>query len=80
MATIDESAPLGERFHIDRVVLGLASDLDALRAGKISVDDARVRAEMAKQIMNGVRLLLNARKSLEAEAKLIAAVQEGDRS
>lgn len=68
-----EAAPLSERFNIEAVIHGLASDLQMLRAGKISLDDARMRAELAKQIMNGVRLVINARRSLEAEARLLTA-------
>lgn len=63
-----EASPLGERFNLDSVISGLAADLDQLRAGQISVDDARVRAELAKQIMNGVRLVVNAQKYLEGRA------------
>jgi hypothetical protein len=75
MGARSDSAPLSERFNLDAVIYGLASDLDALRAGQISVDDARARSELAKQIMNGVRLVINARKSLEAEARLVSAVK-----
>lgn len=59
------ATPISDRFSLDAVILGLASDLESLRAGRISVEDARVRAEMAKQIMNGVRLVVNAQKFLE---------------
>jgi hypothetical protein len=43
-----------------------------LRQGKISVEDARVRAELAKQVMNGLRLVINAQKYLEARARLVS--------
>ena len=45
----------------------------SLRAGEISVEDARVRAELAKQFMNGVRLVVNAQTLLAQRAKQIAA-------
>jgi hypothetical protein len=67
-----EASPLGERFNLDAVVLGLASDLTQLRAGEISIEDARVRAELAKQIMNGIRLVVNAQKYLEQTMKPLA--------
>lgn len=60
-----EATPIADRFSLDAVVSGLATDLELLRAGRISVADARARAEMAKQIMNGVRLVINAQKFLE---------------
>lgn len=72
-----EASPLGERFNLDSVIAGLASDLDLLRAGKISVDDARVRGELAKQIMNGVRLVVNAQKYLEGRSIPTLSSQDG---
>jgi hypothetical protein len=67
----NDTSPLAERFSLDEVVNGLADDLRALRAGRISVEDARVRAELAKQIMNGVRLVINASKYLSEGARLV---------
>lgn len=75
--TRNEAAPVGEQFSLELVVSGLASDLTELRQGKITIDDARVRAEIAKQIMNGVRLVINARRVLEGRADLIASAKEG---
>lgn len=69
----DSASPLGDRFSLDAVIDGLASDLAELRAGKISLDDARARADLAKQIFNGVRLVITGRKMLEREAKMIGA-------
>ena len=78
MASIgrDPSSPLAERLSLDKVILGLADDLDELRSGRISIEDARVRAELAKQLMNGVRLVVNARKYLEHDARLVAPTEE----
>lgn len=74
-----EASPIGEQFSLEAVISGLASDLTDLRIGKISVDDARVRAEIAKQIMNGVRLVINTRKILEDRAGLIGKSNGGTR-
>lgn len=71
-AGVGEQAPLAERFRLEDVILGLSSDLDALRAGVISVEDARVRAELAKQVMNGVRMVINAQKFLEQRATVVS--------
>jgi len=59
-----ESAPVCERLDLDKVIKGLCSDLDQLRAGKIGVNDAIARSLLAKQIFNGVRIYLNASKIL----------------
>ncbi|WP_145204229.1 hypothetical protein [Sphingobium sp. B2] len=60
---------MGDRYSLDMIVRGIADDLIALRAGNISIKDAQARALLAKQYMNGVRLVMNARKSLEDGAR-----------
>lgn len=65
-----EASPMNERFALDTVILGLASDLEELRARKITISDAQARAELAKQIFNGVRLAINANKLLSERARL----------
>jgi hypothetical protein len=71
-----ESIPtgLGERFSLDGVINGLISDLEDLRGGRISVSDAKARAELAKQAMNGIRLVVTAQKFLEQGARQISAL------
>lgn len=59
---------LSERFSLDGLIMGIINDLDDLRNGRISVKDAQARAELAKQAMNGVRLVINAQKFLEVRA------------
>lgn len=66
MARTDDVSPLSDRYSLDDVIAGIARDLADLRAGKISVEDARVRADLSKQFMNGVRLVINAQKFLDA--------------
>lgn len=63
--TRSDTSPLDQRFGIEGVILGLAGDLQSLRDGSISIEDARTRAELAKQIFNGVRLAINARRHFE---------------
>lgn len=58
-----------DQYSLDTIVKGIADDLIALRAGRISIKDAQARALLAKQYMNGVRLVMNARQSLEDHAK-----------
>lgn len=64
----EQSGVLSERFNIDALILGIINDLDGLRNGRISVRDAMARAELAKQAMNGVRLVITAQKFLENKA------------
>lgn len=66
-----ESAPVTEALGLDRVILGLVSDLEALRAGKISTQDVIARSMLAKQIFNGVRLHLTGGGYLAAKAKVV---------
>lgn len=58
------TAPVSEQLGIPNIIAGLVSDLDELRAGKISVNDAMARSMLAKQIFNGVRIYLNGTKML----------------
>jgi hypothetical protein len=74
----NSTAPLSEKFSLDDVITGLASDLVALREGRISTRDAKVRAEMAKQIFNGVRLVVSASKFMEKRAKPINQIEAGE--
>lgn len=69
-----DSAPEAGRLSLDRIISGLAGDLDALRAGQISVNDAIARSMLAKQIFNGVRLHLNASKLFADQAKPVKAI------
>jgi hypothetical protein len=64
-----ESAPVSEQLGLGNIITGLAGDLDALRNGKITVNDAIARAQLAKQIFNGVRLYLNGAKILGEQAR-----------
>ena len=59
-----ELAPVTDKLDLDKVITGLCSDLEQLRAGKISVNDAIARSLLAKQIFNGVRIYLTATKLL----------------
>ena len=73
----DPLTDVGSRYSLESIVQGIADDLAALRAGSISVKDAQTRALLAKQYMNGVRLVLNARNSLETKAKTALPVNHG---
>lgn len=74
-----ESAPTSEALGLEKVILGLVSDLEDLRASRISPNDAIARSLLAKQIFNGVRLYLTGQKYLAASATPIErpAIQEG---
>jgi hypothetical protein len=62
---------LAERVGMEEIINGIAQDLRDLRAGTISIEDARVRAELAKQLLGGVRIVVTARKHLQELAKPI---------
>lgn len=66
-----ESAPASEALGLVDIIQGLAGDLAALRAGKITVNDAIARSLLAKQIFNGVRIYLNGTKLLSEQAKAV---------
>lgn len=72
-----EAAPLSEQLGLGGIIAGLVADLDELRAGKISVNDAVARSLLAKQIFNGVRIYLNGTKLLSDAARIIPLAGEG---
>lgn len=65
MDTMDGTT-LPESLGIDAVIRGLGDDLIALREGRISNNDARARADVAKQIMAGFRLVLQGQKFIDS--------------
>ena len=60
-----DSAPVAETLALGDVIKGLASDLQDMRAKKISPQEGIARAAVAKQLFNGVRLYLQAMQMLE---------------
>ena len=75
MATRDyESAPVSEQLGLTSIIGGLVSDLEELREGKISVNDAMARSMLAKQIFNGVRIYLNGTKLLSENAREVRSI------
>lgn len=64
-----DSSPVADTLGLREVILGLAADLTDLRAGRISPSDGLARAAVAKQMFNGVRLYLQAMKTLESAAR-----------
>ncbi len=63
------STPVSDSLGLRDVILGLNDDLNDLRRGKISPADGLARAAVAKQLFNGVRLYLQAVKTLEGQAR-----------
>jgi hypothetical protein len=81
MASRDyDVAPVTYGLQLDKIITGLAGDLEALRAGQISVNDAIARSMLAKQIFNGVRLYLNGSKMLADQAREVKSIQPDERS
>lgn len=62
------ATPVADSLGLRDVILGLAQDLSDLRSGKISPNDALARAAVAKQMFNGVRLYVQAIRTLEGAA------------
>lgn len=73
-------APVTENLNLDKIITGLAGDLEDLRAGKISTNDAIARSMLAKQIFNGVRIYLNGTKLMSDRAKTVEAIDQEPQS
>jgi hypothetical protein len=76
-----DSSPVADNLGLREVILGLASDLEGLRKGEVSPAEGLARAAVAKQMFNGVRLYLQAAKTLEANAREVPPTEviESDR-
>lgn len=71
-----ETAPVSEQLGLPQVIEGLIGDLNALRDGRITTNDAIARSLLAKQIFNGVRIYLNGTKLLAGNARPIVETKE----
>lgn len=69
------SAPISDQLGLPNIISGLCTDLDQLRKGEISVNDAVARSMLAKQIFNGVRLYMNGTKMLADAARPTNAIE-----
>lgn len=63
-----EASPISDGLGLRKIILGLADDLQAMRKGEISPQDGIARATVAKQLFNGVRLYLQAMRTMEGTA------------
>lgn len=73
-----ETADIGTEFDIPTVIRGLHQDLLDLRAGRITAKDAQVRADLAKQMFNGLRIVVQAQKFLSSNAKQLPTNEGSD--
>lgn len=73
-----ESQPATIALGIEAVIGGLVDDLTQLRAGKITVNDAVARANLAKQVFNGMRLYLHGAALLAEKAKPAKICDQGE--
>ena len=69
-----EFEPLTDQLDITRFTLELIEDLRLLRAGKISVTDARARAEVAKQVLRAIGYVISAQRLLGDRARTVQAI------
>ncbi|MFN3833767.1 MAG: hypothetical protein ACK4SQ_16195 [Allorhizobium sp.] len=72
---MDDATDIADGFDVPEIIRGLAGDLKDLRAGKITPKEAQVRADIAKQIFNGLRLVVSAQKFVSQKARQIQAIE-----
>ena len=63
-----EFSDLGTALDLRQFTLGIINDLERLRAGQISVPDARARADLAKQALRAIGYIITAEKMIEQRA------------
>ena len=61
-------APMSRRFNLMGFTDDLINDLEQLRRGEISVREAAARAELAKQVLRAIGLIVAAQKFIEGQA------------
>jgi hypothetical protein len=66
---------LAESFGLKAVIDGLLLDLAELRAGRISVGQARAAADLGRTAIRGMQLIVQAQRVLIDGAKKVDAVQ-----
>lgn len=70
----------GESLHalnIGSIVSGLVKDLEELRAGRLTIQQAHAHAKLAHEILRGINFVITAQKYLDA--KPLALPAGGDR-
>ncbi|MGV1823300.1 hypothetical protein [Agrobacterium vitis] len=71
-----DNSDIGSAFDVPGIITGLRQDLAELRSGTITAHEAKVRAEIAKQIFSGLRLMVQAQKYMAGNAKPITQISE----
>jgi hypothetical protein len=72
---MDDTADIADGFDVPEIIRGLACDLKDLRAGTLTPKEAQVRADIAKQIFNGLRLVVSAQKFMSQKARQVNAIE-----
>ena len=70
----DSGLPAGR--ELGKFTSDLIADLTALRAGKITLSEARVRAQLAREVLRSIHLQLQGFRALSQAAKQIGASAE----
>lgn len=73
-----EPSTMADRFNLMDFTDKLILDLEMLRAGKISIREAKARADLAKQVLRGVHYIVTAQRFIEGQALRIEAPKEDD--
>lgn len=60
------------QIELKDVTVGLINDLNDLRAGKITNTDARVRAQLGREILRSIHIQLEGMQLIEQRAKQVA--------
>lgn len=71
MATKRDKAPVPLEASLTRLATSLVEDYHLLRAGKISVREARTRAAVAREAMRAVHLQFEGLRFMSEQAKLV---------
>ena len=74
---MEQSTGPGTGLHainISNIVTGLVADLEGLRAGTVTIPQARARSQVAHEIFRGVNLVIAGQRIIEGHAKALNAL------
>lgn len=65
-----------ESINVASIVRGLVYDLEQLRAGKITVQEANARSKLAHEILRGINYVLVAQRALLGQLQTLPSPSE----
>lgn len=73
-----DDAELPADLDLIQFTKALIGDLNGLRGGRVSIPQARASAELARQIIRAMHLVVNAQRLIESRAKTVGGKDQDE--